>query len=123
MTYTKYSASGNDFVIFHTFIKKDYKNLAKSLCSRTQGIGADGLIVLLPHETLDFQWLFYNSDGSVASMCGNGTRACAHYAVSNNLASEEMSFLTSAGTISCEVKKDVVETQLTPSLIIKEEFE
>ena len=123
MTYSKYSASGNDFVIFHTFIKKDYSELAKSLCSRTLGIGADGLIVLLPHESLDFQWLFYNSDGSEASMCGNGTRACAHYALSNNLANEKMSFLTSAGTIFCEVKKDVVETQLTKAVIIKEEFQ
>jgi len=72
---------------------------------------------------LDFEWLFYNSDGSHASMCGNGTRAAAHYAVANKLAENNLSFLTSAGTISCEVEKDVVQTQLTPALIIKEEFQ
>ena len=46
MTYAKYSASGNDFVIFHTFIKKDYSKEAIDLCNRTEGIGADGLIVI-----------------------------------------------------------------------------
>ncbi|MDX9796545.1 MAG: diaminopimelate epimerase [Arcobacteraceae bacterium] len=123
MTYAKYSASGNDFVIFHTFIEKDYSSLAIELCNRTQGIGADGLIVLVPHESYDFKWLFYNSDGSVASMCGNGTRACAHYAYTHGLASKQMTFLTGAGTIECNVENDVVQTQLTPPKIINENFE
>lgn len=124
MTYAKYSASGNDFVIFHTFLKKDYSSLAITLCNRTSGIGADGLIVLIPHDTYDFEWLFYNNDGSVASMCGNGTRACAHYAYTNGLvASSLMSFLTAAGVISCEVENNLVQTQLTPPKIINESFE
>ncbi|NQY52929.1 MAG: diaminopimelate epimerase [Campylobacteraceae bacterium] len=122
MTYTKYSASGNDFVIFHTFIKKDYSSLAKELCSRTEGIGADGLIVLVPHPKLSYEWLFYNSDGSEAAMCGNGTRACAHYAISNNLAKNFHTFLTAAGEITCEVDKHTVQTQLSPYVVIKEEF-
>lgn len=123
MTYTKYSASGNDFVIFHTFIKKDYSKEAIELCNRTEGIGADGLIVLVPNEKADFEWLFYNSDGSDASMCGNGTRACAHYAYSNGLASSTMQFLTGAGLIKSIVDGNVVETQLTAPVVIKEEFE
>lgn len=123
MTYTKYSASGNDFVIFHTFIKKDYSEEAIKLCNRTEGIGADGLIVLVPNEKADFEWLFYNSDGSDASMCGNGTRACAHYAYTNNLASSSMQFLTGAGLIKSTVEDNVVETQLTAPIVIKEEFE
>ena len=94
MTYTKYSASGNDFVIFHTFIEKDYSELAIKLCNRTEGIGSDGLIALVPNSDHDFKWLFYNSDGSDAAMCGNGARACAHYAYSNNLAPADMKFLT-----------------------------
>lgn len=123
MTYTKYSASGNDFVIFHTFIKKDYSEEAIKLCNRTEGIGADGLIVLVPNEKADFEWLFYNSDGSDASMCGNGTRACAHYAYTNNLAASSMQFLTGAGLIKSTVEDNVVETQLTAPIVIKEEFE
>lgn len=123
MTYTKYSASGNDFVIFHTFIKKDYSKEAIELCNRTEGIGADGLIVLVPNEKADFEWLFYNSDGSDASMCGNGTRACAHYAYKNGLAPNSMKFLTGAGLIKSIVEDDIVETELTAPIVIKEEFE
>ncbi|QCT93840.1 diaminopimelate epimerase [Caminibacter mediatlanticus TB-2] len=110
----KYSASGNDFVIFHTFKKKDRSNLAKKLCDRFNGIGADGLIVLLPHKTYDFEWQFYNADGSEASMCGNGSRAAALYAYKYDLASSKMKFLTGAGVIEAEVDGDIVETQLTP---------
>jgi diaminopimelate epimerase len=110
----KYSASGNDFVLFHTFVKKDYSKLAENLCDRHEGIGADGLIVLVPHGEHDFEWLFYNADGSEAAMCGNGSRAAAHYAFSFGLAGEKMRFLTGAGVIEASVEGDIVESQLTP---------
>lgn len=119
MTVTKYSANGNDFVLFHTFIKKDRSELAKELCHRQNGIGADGLIVLVPHAKYDFEWQFYNSDGSEAEMCGNGSRACAHYGFVNNLADEKMSFLTQAGVISAEVNSNMVLSELTPPTILE----
>ena len=121
MIYSKYDASGNDFVIFHTDIKKDYSSLAIKLCSKEQ-FDTDGLIVIIPHPTLDFEWLFYNNDGSVASMCGNGTRAVALYAYKNKLASSTMTFLTGAGEITCTVDKNIVETQMTKPLEIKAPF-
>jgi diaminopimelate epimerase len=114
MIVSKYSASGNDFVIFHTFRKENRSNLAKALCDRFSGVGADGLIVILPHAEYDFEWQFYNADGSIASMCGNGSRAAAHYAYINNLADKKMKFLTGAGVIEAEVEGDMVESQLTP---------
>jgi len=114
MTVSKYSASGNDFVIFHTFKKENRSELAKKLCNRFNGVGADGLIVILPHNEYDFEWQFYNADGSEAEMCGNGSRAAAHYAYTNNLAPAKMKFLTLAGVIEAEVDGDVVESQLTP---------
>ncbi len=125
MQFSKYSASGNDFVIFHTFLECDRSELAKKLCHRQFGIGADGLVVLLPgcSSEYDFKWQFYNSDGSVASMCGNASRAVAHYAFNNGLAKEKMRFLTGAGIIEAEVENDIVESALTPTKIIKEEFE
>lgn len=123
MTYTKYSASGNDFVIFHTFIEKDYAQEAKKFCDRTEGIGADGFVALVPSNEADFKWLFYNSDGSHAAMCGNATRAVAHYAFNNGLAKEKMKFLTKAGLIESEVKGNIVETQMTQPLVMKEAFE
>ncbi len=118
----KYSASGNDFVIFHTFIKEDFSALAKQLCHRQEGIGADGLIVLVPHDTLDFEWCFYNADGSSAEMCGNGSRACAHYAFDNHLAPAQMRFLTLAGEISCKVEGNHVQSDLTPPKIINDDI-
>ncbi len=123
MTYTKYSASGNDFVIFHTFIEKNYSADAIKLCSRTEGIGADGLVVLVPSLEADFKWLFYNSDGSDAAMCGNASRAVSHYAYTNGLVeSNKMEFLTGAGLIKSYVENDIVETQLTTPKVVKEEF-
>ena len=121
MIYTKYDASGNDFVIFHTNEHKDYSSLAVKLCAKDK-FDTDGLIVIVPHDTLDFQWLFYNNDGSTASMCGNGTRAVAHYAAKNNLASNNMTFLTGAGEISCTVEGNIVETQMTEPIEIKAPF-
>jgi len=118
MNIAKYSANGNDFVIYHTFIKKDRSEEAKQLCNRQDGVGADGLIVLVPHNEYDFEWDFYNSDGSYASMCGNGSRACAHYAYTNGLAPSSMDFLTGAGVIHAEVEGSMVLSELTPPEIL-----
>ncbi len=132
MIVSKYSANGNDFVIFHTFVKKDRSLLAKKLCHRQDGIGADGLIVLVPKDSkereYDFEWQFYNSDGSEAEMCGNGSRACAHYAFANELAPDKMSFLTVAGVINAEVetsdaKGGMVLSELTPPQILDTNIE
>ena len=119
MIYSKYDASGNTFVIFHTNKKKDYSLQAIDLCKKEQ---VDGLIVVVPHMVYDFEWLFYNSDGSTASMCGNGTRAVAHYAFDNRIASSYMKFLTGAGVISCKVEDDIVETTMTKPVELKEPF-
>ncbi len=123
MQISKYNASGNDFVIFHTFKKIDRSELAIKLCDRQEGIGADGLIVLLPNNKFDFEWQFYNNDGSEAAMCGNGTRACAHYAFKNALARDNMVFLTGAGALSSSVDGDIVETMLTNPIKLSEPFE
>ena len=119
----KYTASGNDFVIFHSDVKIDRSDLAKELCHRQDGIGADGLIVIVPHEKHDFQWQFYNSDGSTAEMCGNGSRAAAHYAFTNGLAPKNMSFLTEAGVINAQVDGLIVLSELTPPLILEKDIE
>lgn len=125
MNISKYCASGNDFVVFHTFVKKDRTELAKELCHRQNSVGADGLIVLIPatkDDDFDFEWQFYNADGSEAEMCGNGSRACAHYAFINELAPKNMSFLTQAGIINAEVEGDVVLSELTPPQILDKEI-
>ncbi len=118
MQVTKYNASGNDFVIFHTFLHEPRNELAKRLCHRQKGIGADGLIVILPHDAYDFEWQFYNNDGSDAEMCGNGSRAAAHYAYANGLAGKEMKFLTLAGIIEASVAGDDAEVKLTEPKVL-----
>jgi diaminopimelate epimerase len=123
MTVEKYNASGNDFVIFHAFEKEDRSALAQKLCHRNSGVGADGLIVILPHHHESFEWEFYNADGSIASMCGNGSRAAALYAYDHDLAPQKMTFMTGAGVISASVENEVVESQLTPPVILKRSFE
>ncbi len=124
MVLQKYCASGNDFLIFHSFKKEDRSHLAIKMCDRHYGFGADGLIVLVPHPNLDFEWQFYNSDGSEASMCGNGTRATALYAYDNQLANKTQTFMTGAGIIKTEIGDNcIVETELTPPKIIMESLE
>jgi len=123
MQIAKYSANGNDFVLFHAPMRDDFTQLAREMCHRQEGIGADGLIVVIPHTQYDFEWLFYNSDGSHADMCGNGSRACAHYAYNNNLAPQNMSFLTGAGVIKASVTQNLptqgmVKSELTQPKIL-----
>lgn len=120
MYLAKYCASGNDFVLFHTFSKRDRSALARILCDRQNGVGADGLIVLVPHETHDFEWQFYNADGSEAEMCGNGSRACAHYAYTHDLADANMAFVTLAGVIRAQVEGEMVQSDLTPPRIVEQ---
>ena len=127
MMMSKYSANGNDFIIFHALEKKDRSALAIEVCNRQNGIGADGLIVIIPNNENDFEWEFYNSDGSDADMCGNGSRACAHYAFINEIAGKKMSFLTGAGVINAVIrkshgkKKAMVMSELTvPKILDKD---
>ena len=123
MMMSKYSANGNDFIIFHALEKKDRTALAIEVCNRQNGIGADGLIVLIPNDANDFEWEFYNSDGSHADMCGNGSRACAHYAYINALAPKEMNFLTGAGVINAVVDGLMVMSELTPPKVLDKSIE
>lgn len=124
MKLQKYCASGNDFLICHTLHDADWSKTAIDVCDRHYGFGADGFIVLLPHPTLDYAWKFYNSDGSSADMCANGTRAVTLYAHDNHIAGTTQRFLTGAGVISSHIyDANTVETQLTPPKKIAEPFE
>jgi len=118
MTVTKYSANGNDFIIFHSSQKEDRSQLAKKLCHRQNGVGADGMVVLIPHKEYDFEWQFYNADGSEAAMCGNASRAVAHYAIEKGISKDGRAiFLTGAGIIRATINglyivSDMVKPQI-----------
>lgn len=120
MFISKITASGNDFLITHSFLEDDYSDVAKRVCDRNYGLGADGFIVLLPSKSCDIKWLFYNSDGSSASMCGNGTRAIGYYAYENSLAPSRLTLETGAGVIDIEVEKESVKTTFTSPRLLEE---
>jgi len=124
MTVTKYSANGNDFIIFHAQEKEDRSELARKLCHRQNGVGADGLVVLLPHKEYDFEWDFYNSDGSYAAMCGNASRAVAHYAHEKGISKDDRAiFLTGAGVIRATINGLYIVSDMVEPQILNQEIE
>lgn len=104
---TKMNGAGNDFVIIDhrgLFIPQHlHTQFAQAACRRSFAVGADGLILIEDSKTADFSWRFYNSDGSIAEMCGNGARCAARYAYRHNIAGKQMTFQTVAGVIEAEI--------------------
>ena len=124
MTVTKYSANGNDFVLLLAQKKEDRSALARKLCHRQNGVGADGLVVVLPHPDYDFEWEFYNSDGSRADMCGNASRAVAHFAHEKGISKDNKAeFLTGAGVIHATINGLYVVSDMVPPRVIREDID
>lgn len=107
LLFTKMSGAGNDFIIIDNrdlrIAAADQPALATALCRRGVSVGADGLILIEPSTTVDFRWQFYNSDGSVAEMCGNGARCAARFAHKLGIANASMKFETVAGIIGAKL--------------------
>lgn len=109
---TKMQGCGNDFVILPqeelSKVDMPMNEIAKKLCDRHFGIGADGLII--PNNNIlntDIGWFFFNSDGSVAQMCGNGMRCFAKYVYNKRLVnSNKFTVSTLAGIITPEILED-----------------
>jgi diaminopimelate epimerase len=124
MRVTKYSGNGNDFIMFVAKKKENRAALAKKLCHRQNGVGADGMVVLLPHEKYDFEWEFYNADGSNAAMCGNASRCVAHFAHETGISKENRAeFLTGAGVIRATINGLYVVSDMTKPEIIRDNIE
>lgn len=107
MKFTKMHGAGNDFVIINTIEEKldlyAAPLLARTLCVRATGIGADGLMLVAPAEgNADYRLLFYNADGSLGEMCGNGARCIARYGYEHGLAGETQRIETTAGLVTGE---------------------
>ncbi len=81
MDFFKYQGAGNDFIITDNMDLglKDKQALAARVCDRRFGIGADGFIAAEPSDTSDVKMAFYNADGSIAGMCGNGIRCFSKF--------------------------------------------
>lgn len=89
MRFTKVQGLGNDFVLVNCFeeniAERDFSKLAVRACDRHFGIGADGLVLLLPAEAADVNMRIFNPDGSEAEMCGNVIRCAAKYLFEHGL--------------------------------------
>src|SRR6267142_870314 len=81
INFTKMSGAGNDFIVLDAPNGMDLKKLAAKACDRTNGIGADGIIVVDKSKKADYRMRIINADGSEAEMCGNGARCMAAYIV------------------------------------------
>lgn len=106
MKFWKMNGAGNDFIIINNLEEKiahdRYPQIVRTLCERHMSIGADGFMVVeKPSEgsDADYRMLFFNSDGSVGEMCGNGARCICRYGYENGLAGSIQKVETDAGIV------------------------
>lgn len=98
-TFAKYQGAGNNFIILN-HLPKNPTQTAIQLCDRHYGIGADGLLLATPSTVADMKMTYLNSDGSYATMCGNGLRCFVQYLYDEGLVKKQsMEIETDAGVL------------------------
>lgn len=107
MDFVKMHGLGNDFVFIEdkTGQDRDYTELARAMCNRHTGIGADGLIVIVDSRVADVRMRIINSDGSEAEMCGNGIRCFAKYVYDSGIIEKKQ--------FTVETPAGIMEPQIT----------
>jgi len=119
----KMSGSGNDFIIIDNreavVPENCLSHLVTGACRRKLSVGADGLILIEPSEKVDFKWRFFNADGTLAEMCGNGARCAARFAWIHGIAGRQMAFETLAGVIEASVGDGRVKIRMTDPVDLK----
>jgi diaminopimelate epimerase len=114
--FNKYQGTGNDFIIIDNrkaLINPSDAILINKLCNRRFGIGADGLILISLHKEYDFEMKYFNSDGKVGSMCGNGGRCTAAFAFKAGIAARKQKFFAFDGPHEAEINNGIVRLQMT----------
>lgn len=111
----KYDGCGNDFILIDKRgSKNQYANeLIKKLCHRRFGIGADGIIFIEEDKTYDFYMNFFNSDGNITTMCGNGGRcAVAFWGKKNLISSNEVIFRAVDGIHKAFIEENYISLEM-----------
>ncbi|MGB0933633.1 MAG: diaminopimelate epimerase [Lishizhenia sp.] len=115
LEFHKYQGTGNDFVLIDN--RKHQLRLSKkqieTLTDRRFGIGADGLILIENHAELDFEMIYYNSDGS-RSFCGNGARCAVRFSSFLGICKKEARFLAVDGEHQAKITKSAISIQMSP---------
>jgi diaminopimelate epimerase len=115
IVFNKYQGAGNDFVIIdnrkNIFNPGDSK-LINNLCNRRFGIGADGLILICESSDNDFEMKYFNSDGFEGTMCGNGGRCSADFAIRTGIAGKKLSFKASDGLHKAVSENGIIRLQM-----------
>lgn len=126
MQFTKMQGAGNDFIIVRNMDgeipQAAYSGLAERFCPRRFAVGADGFMVVEPAvRGGDFRMVFYNSDGSMGEMCGNGARCIAKYGYEKGLAGAEMVIETTAGDVRARrLSEKEYEVRLNEVTVLRE---
>jgi diaminopimelate epimerase len=117
LQFSKYQASGNDFVMIDNRNNETHLNKEQIqwLCNRHFAVGADGIILLQKTENKDyaFEMKFYNPDGSFGMFCGNGGRCIVAFARDTGLILERCCFIAPDGKHSAEIQNDIVRLSMT----------
>lgn len=118
LPFTKMNGAGNDFILVDNRAGEFRLTPGQvaALCHRQRGVGADGIMLLIPcvSERADWAWDFYNSDGSRAEMCGNGARCFARFVQRLTGVPGPMTFETVAGVVTATFEGERVTVGLTP---------
>ncbi len=123
LKFTKLTATGNDFILFDNreckFLGNEHE-FFRRICQRRLSVGADGVLLLDTSDHYHFSMRYFNSDGSLGEMCGNGARASAFYAVAKNIAPTEVNFDVLRVPYRATVRDQKVTLYLPPPVEIKE---
>jgi diaminopimelate epimerase len=118
-SFSKLSASGNDFVLIDNrkgIFNETAGKLAKRVCARRYSVGADGLILVQNSETASIRVRYFNPDGSEFDTCGNGGRSAVRFAFLSGICDRKMTVETNVGILDAEVIGDAVKLKfLGPS--------
>ncbi len=121
LAFSKFHGAGNDFIMVNCFKKHFLMTESQIclLCDRRTGIGADGLILLLPSSEHDFKMTYYNSDGREGSFCGNGGRCITAFANNCGIQCHTHTFEAVDGIHHYNVKK-MSEKEFMASISMKD---